>query len=95
MKAKSKVGMGFKKAAASIAKKDTVNLTKALTSPKAKAMQDSTLKANIKKTGTMPMGLKVKKETTFKPTKDMVMISKSKNPILTKKIVGVTPKKAK
>jgi hypothetical protein len=70
-------------------------------------MQDSTLKANIKKTGTMPMGLKikktgtmpmglkVKKETTFKPTKDMVMISKSKNPILTKKIVGVTPKKAK
>jgi len=98
MKAKSKVGMGFKKAAASIAKKDTVNLAKALTSPKAlaaqkiaasvrprpmglktdsasnmvkaltspkaKAMRDSILKANIKKTGKMPMGLKA--DTTQK-----------------------------
>ena len=59
MKAKSKIGMGFKKAAASIAKKDTVNLAKALTSPKARAMQDSTLKAYVAKTGRMPMGLKV------------------------------------
>jgi hypothetical protein len=88
------------------------NMVKALTSPKAKAMRDSILKTNIKKTGKMPMGLKadttqkikvgggpkpsvmIKKQTTFKP-KDIVDISKSKNPILRKKIVGVTPKKAK
>lgn len=35
------------------------NMVKALTSPKAKAMRDSTLKAYVAKTGRMPMGLKV------------------------------------
>ena len=85
------------------------NMVKALTSPKAKAMRDSTLKAYVAKTGRMPMGLKVdstkkvtpiggskpsvmiKKQTTFKPTKDMVDISKSKNlpKWMKKKIPGV------
>ena len=55
------------------------NMVKALTSPKAKAMRDSTLKAYVAKTGRMPMGLKVdstKKVKIGGNAKPSVMIKK-------------------
>ena len=74
MKAKSKIGMGFKKAAASIAKKDTVNLAKALTSPKALAAQKIAAAVRPR-----PMGLKVdstKKAMPVGGSKPSVVIKK-------------------
>jgi hypothetical protein len=69
------------------------NMVKALTSPKAKAMRDSTLKAYVAKTGRMPMGLKVDSTKKVTPiggnAKPSVMIKKqttikpsSKKPLL-------------
>jgi hypothetical protein len=55
------------------------NMVKALTSPKAKAMRDSTLKAYVAKTGRMPMGLKVdstKKVTPGGKSKPSIVIKK-------------------
>jgi hypothetical protein len=63
------------------------NMVKALTSPKAKAMRDSTLKAYVAKTGRMPMGLKVdstKKVTPGGGTKPSIIKKETK-------IKGVKP----
>lgn len=64
-----------------------LNMVKALTSPKAKAMRDSILKANVAKTGKMPMGLKVDS------TKKVTPIGRSKPSVIIKKQTTVKPAK--
>lgn len=63
------------------------NMVKALTSPKAKAMRDSTLKAYVAKTGRMPMGLKAD------TTKKVMPGGGSKPSIIIKKQTTVKPAK--